>query len=34
VIYVEGTEAPAGVQADIVVDPRQWADGLPPEELF
>lgn len=34
VIYVEGTEAPEGVQADILVDPRLWAEGLPPDELF
>lgn len=34
VIYVEGTEAPAGLQPDAVVDPRRWRDGLPPEQLF
>lgn len=34
VIYVEGTEAPAGLQPDLVVDPRQWRAGLSPEQLF
>lgn len=33
VIYVEGTEAPAGVQPDLVIDPRQWGD-VPPDQLF
>lgn len=34
VIYVEGAEAPAGLQPDAVIDPRRWRDGLPPEQLF
>jgi DNA-binding transcriptional MerR regulator len=34
VIYVEGTEAPAGLQPDATIDPRRWRDGLPPEQLF
>lgn len=34
VIYVEGTEAPAGLQPEAIIDPRRWRDGLPPEQLF
>jgi MerR family transcriptional regulator, light-induced transcriptional regulator len=34
VIYVEGAEAPAGLQPDVTIDPRRWRDGLPPEQLF
>lgn len=34
VTYVEGTEAPAGLRADTVVDPRRWRDNVPPEQLF
>lgn len=34
VVYVEGTDAPAGLKPDLVVDPRRWADDLPPDELL
>lgn len=34
VIYVEGTEVPAGIKPDLLIDPRQWGNGIPPEELF
>jgi MerR family transcriptional regulator, light-induced transcriptional regulator len=34
VVYVEGAEAPAGLEADLVIDPRRWREGVPPEQLF
>lgn len=34
VIYVEGTEAPAGLKPDLIIDPRRWRDDVPPEQLF
>lgn len=34
VIYVEGTETPIEIRADLVIDPRLWADGKPPEQYF
>lgn len=34
VIYVEGTETPPEIRADLLIDPRQWADGKPPEHYF
>ncbi|HWI61041.1 MAG TPA: MerR family transcriptional regulator [Symbiobacteriaceae bacterium] len=34
VIYVEGDSAPAGLQPDVVIDPRRWRDGVPPEQFL
>ncbi|HYF92744.1 MAG TPA: MerR family transcriptional regulator [Symbiobacteriaceae bacterium] len=34
VIYVEGAEPPAELKVDLLVDPRRWRDGVPPEQLF
>lgn len=34
VIYVEGTEAPPGLQPALTIDPRRWRNDLPPEQLF
>jgi MerR family transcriptional regulator, light-induced transcriptional regulator len=34
IIYVEGAEAPPGLEAEMVIDPRRWAGGDAPEELF
>ena len=34
VIYVEGTETPTDIRADLVIDPRQWVGGKPPEQYF
>jgi DNA-binding transcriptional MerR regulator len=34
VIYVEGTELPEGLQPDLIIDPRRWRGGVPPEQLF
>jgi MerR family transcriptional regulator, light-induced transcriptional regulator len=34
VIYVEGIEAPGGLQPDLTIDPRRWRDDQEPEQLF
>ena len=34
VIYVEGSDLPEGLKPALVIDPRRWADGTPPEQLF